>query len=118
MRKGLATMIGTMFLVLALAGVTCAAQPPCEGTLNINSATAAQFAMLPGIDQDVAKNIIAYRDSNGAFSSPEELIRVKGMTYHEIDIIRPYLRLDGATDLRRLQKIGEYEDLVRGLRLM
>ncbi len=116
MKKGLTTMIGTMFLMLALAGVSFAAQTHCEGTLNLNAATTAQLTMLPGMNQDVAQNIIAYRDSNGAFSSPEELIKVKGMTYKQIDAIRGYLTLDGTTTLHQV-KTMEYEDVMKGVHL-
>ena len=109
-------MIGTAFLVLALAGVPYAAQTHCEGTLNLNTATLEQLTILPGIDQAEANNIIDYRDSNGAFDSVEELIRVKGMSYREIDTIREYLSLEGNSNLRQV-KTMEYEDIMKGFHL-
>jgi competence protein ComEA len=47
--------------------------------VNLNTATAAQIATLPGIGEKAAQRIIEYREKNGGFKKPEELMNVKGI---------------------------------------
>lgn len=49
------------------------------GKVNINTATAEQLDTLPGIGESTAQKIIADREANGPFSSPEDLKRVSGI---------------------------------------
>ena len=55
--------------------------PPAapEGTVNINTATAAELETLPGIGEKRAADIVADRAANGPFRIPEDLTRVKGI---------------------------------------
>jgi competence protein ComEA len=51
-----------------------------ETKVNLNSADAATLQReLAGVGEAKAKAIIAYRDSNGPFSSVDELMEVKGI---------------------------------------
>ena len=51
-----------------------------NGLVNINTANARQLAdELPGVGDVIAQRIIEYRETNGAFSSIEELMKVKGI---------------------------------------
>ena len=56
-----------------------AAKPLPEGMVNINTADEKELDKLPGIGPAMAKRIIEYRTENGAFQSPEEIKRVKGI---------------------------------------
>ena len=47
--------------------------------LDLNTATAAELAALPGIGEALAERIVAYREANGAFASVEELLEVSGI---------------------------------------
>lgn len=49
------------------------------GKVNINTATAEQLDTLPGVGESTAQKIIADRETNGPFSSPEDLKRVSGI---------------------------------------
>jgi competence protein ComEA len=44
--------------------------------ININTATAEQLTQLKGIGSSHAAGIIAYREKNGPFKNPEDLIKV------------------------------------------
>ena len=47
--------------------------------LNINTATIDQLTALPGIGKSKAAAIIDYRETQGPFSSIDELVKVKGI---------------------------------------
>ncbi|MEE8235965.1 MAG: helix-hairpin-helix domain-containing protein, partial [Gammaproteobacteria bacterium] len=50
------------------------------GPVNINSADAETIAAeLDGVGVSKAQAIVAYREQNGAFASPEEVLNVKGI---------------------------------------
>ena len=47
--------------------------------INLNTATAAQIATLPGIGPKTADLIIQYRQKNGSFKKIEEIMNVRGV---------------------------------------
>ncbi len=47
--------------------------------VDVNTATAAELQTLPGIGQVTAQRIIEFRSTEGAFTSPEDLLKVKGI---------------------------------------
>jgi len=47
--------------------------------VDINSASASLLTHVAGIGKTIAKNITAYRDENGNFSTKSELLKVKGL---------------------------------------
>ncbi len=67
------------------------------GMVNINTATADQLKMLPGIDDNLAKSIVSYRDSNGPFNTTDDLLNVSGMTKEKLNKISANLALEGDT---------------------
>ncbi|MGH7979050.1 MAG: ComEA family DNA-binding protein, partial [Limisphaerales bacterium] len=50
------------------------------GLININTAGLDVLACLPGVDQQLAQQIISYRQSSGFFSNTAWLLKVPGMT--------------------------------------
>ena len=58
-----------------------------NGLININTATASDLEILPGIGYSTATNIIDYRNTNGSFKTKEEIKSVNGIgdaTYEQI----------------------------------
>ena len=50
-----------------------------NGLVNINTADKERLMTLPGIGQSRAEAIIAWREQNGSFQTPEEIMQVSGI---------------------------------------
>ena len=50
-----------------------------SGLISINTATAEQLTSLDGVGQATANAIVAHREANGPFATPEALMEVKGI---------------------------------------
>lgn len=48
--------------------------------VNLNTAAAEEFALLPGIGEVMARKIVEYREQNGPFRRPEEIIIIDGFS--------------------------------------
>jgi len=59
-----------------------------QGLVNINTASLAELDTLPGIGPATAQKIIDYRESNGSFSTIEDIINVSGIGQAKFDKIK------------------------------
>ena len=59
--------------------------------INLNTATQAQLETLPGIGAKAAQRILEYRQKNGSFKKPEDLMNVKGIGEKAFLKLKPYL---------------------------
>ena len=85
---------------VALAATMAAAsdsQSISDGVVNINTASAVQLQLLPGIGPAMAKRIIEFRETNGPFRKVDELIAVRGIGPKSMEKLRPYVVTDGTT---------------------
>jgi len=64
--------------------------PPAEADrrLDLNRATPADLARLPGIGPALAQRIVDTRERQGRFASPDELRRVPGIGQKKLEAIR------------------------------
>lgn len=50
-----------------------------DGLIDVNTAGAAVLESLPGVGPTLAQRIVEYRETNGPFQSPEDLVDVPGI---------------------------------------
>ncbi len=62
-------------------------EPTITFPININTAGEAELMALPGIGEVLAGRILAYRETFGDFSHPEELMNVKGIGEKRLEAI-------------------------------
>jgi len=63
--------------------------------IDMNTASLEEIMTLPGIGEVLAQRIIDYRTSHGAFSSPEELMNVSGISEKRYENIKDYINVGG-----------------------
>ena len=81
--------------VLAVATGLCLSSMVWAGPVNINTADAESIAAeLNGVGEKKAQAIIAYREANGAFTSADDLINVKGISVRTVDKNRDSIVLE------------------------
>src|SRR6266536_1649451 len=73
---GLAAILA---LVVSTGLATAAGKPAPAGKVNINTATAQQLTVLPGVGGKLAARIVDYRQKAGGFKSVNELMNVQGI---------------------------------------
>jgi competence protein ComEA len=56
--------------------------------VNINTANQEQLMSLKGIGESYAQRIIEYREKNGPFQTPEDLLKVKGIGDKTLEAIK------------------------------
>jgi competence ComEA-like helix-hairpin-helix protein len=64
-----------------------------EFKIDINTARAEEFQMLPGIGAGLSRKIVDYRDHHGAFKSLEALRDVDGLTAKRFARIKELIKL-------------------------
>jgi competence protein ComEA len=69
MKRFLLLVVALLFSTLALAAV------------NINTATKDELDALPGIGPVKAQAIVDYRNANGPFKTPEDIMMVIGLLF-------------------------------------
>ena len=65
-----------------------------ENRVNINTADSETLCTIPGIGEAKAKEIVRYREQNGLFASPEDLMNVPGIKSGTFDKIREYVKTE------------------------
>lgn len=66
--------------------------------VDINSASLSLLSYVAGVGEKLAKNIIAFREQNGAFKTKEQLLKVKGLGKKAYEQAAGFIRIKDAKD--------------------
>ena len=66
---------------------------PSPAQININTATAQQLQLLPGIGESIAQRIVDYRETNGNFETIEALMNVSGIGEKKFSDIKDFITI-------------------------
>jgi competence ComEA-like helix-hairpin-helix protein len=79
-------------LVLAFCAVALAQKkPPPAKPLDLNSASAEQLQLVPGIGPKTAAAIVNFRRKSGPFRRVDDLLAIKGISKRKLEELRPYV---------------------------
>jgi competence ComEA-like helix-hairpin-helix protein len=73
---------------------------PVSGVVNINTGSAEQLSMLPGVGPSLAQRIVEYREKR-PFANVQHLRRVKGIGRAKFDRIKDHVVTEGQTTITR-----------------
>jgi len=94
------TKLAAAALAVALFAAAAPAALAAEaGKVNVNKASAEQLALLPRVGPSIAARIVEFREENGEFAAPEDLMLVRGIGEKTFELLEPYVALSGATTL-------------------
>jgi len=79
-------------------------RPSAPLTLDVNRANQRDFERLPGIGPVLARRIVEYRESRGAFHDIEQLRRVKGIGKKTFEGIRAFVAVPPTNVTRPARK--------------
>ena len=110
----LSRLFGGVAVITVLAFVLntqmCFSAQECEGKANINTATVEQLSLLPGVGAKIAEDIVAYRTSNGNFTSVEDLKKVKGIGDKKFDKVKDFVATEGETTIKTTKEKGKEKE--------
>ncbi len=65
--------------------------------IDLNQAGRAELLQLPGVGENLAQRIVAYRQEHGAFQNVNELSGVHGVGPTTLETLRPWVRVQSAS---------------------
>lgn len=83
--------LAVAFALMTSIGIAAETAKAPTAKVNVNTATAEQFAALPGVGPKLGARIVEYRQKSGSFKSVQELMNVKGIGEKNFTKIQGYL---------------------------
>ena len=99
-KKNIGFLVFVLLIGIALIFAGGVAGQGHEGGLGIkkipiNIASAGQLEKIEGVDEDLAEAIVEHRDSKGVFKSPEDLLKVPGLSKDIYFVMDPQVGSEG-----------------------
>jgi len=96
---------------LLAARVAISKKIPPSVPLDLNTATAAQLAQVPGIGAATAKAIVQFRKKSGRFERVEDLLAIRGISARKPEQIRPYVTVSRPSSKRQSETADDDKHL-------
>jgi competence protein ComEA len=81
----------SLTLLFVCANAVLAKKKPPPHPINLNTASAPELEMVPGIGPSTAQKILQTRKSYGAYKSVDDLLAIRGIGQKRLDKMRKYL---------------------------
>ena len=91
------TLLALAGVVLAAGTAPAAGDSGISGVVNVNTASAEELQLLPGIGEARARAVIEARKRRGGFKAVDELVEVKGIGEAALKRMRPHVAVSGKT---------------------
>ena len=86
-----------------------AAPAPAPGVVNINTASAAELALLPRVGPALAERMLTFRKENGEWKKTSDVILVRGIGEKTFRLLEPFIVTEGKTTLTRKLRTADVE---------
>lgn len=80
------------------------------GLVNVNKADEGELALLPRVGPALAARILEFREANGKFDRPEDLMLVRGIGEKTMELLAPFVATSGDTTLTSKVSLSEAEE--------
>jgi competence ComEA-like helix-hairpin-helix protein len=87
----MALCIALVFAGAFIFGGMAAGQTNAPAKINLNKATPEQLSKCPGLTPALAQAIVEQREKAGSFKTPEDLLKIKGITKEILNRLNPKL---------------------------
>ncbi len=97
-----------------LLTVLCLAAPAAfaadqQKVVNINTADAGELALLPRVGPSLSARIVEFREENGKFKSPADLMLVRGIGEKTFALMEPFVATSGETTLTEKVRVSQLQ---------
>jgi competence protein ComEA len=94
-KKTIAGCIGALFIFAFLAGSGFAEE---KKKINLNAASVEELSEVPGLNMDLAQEIMKLREENGEFIDMEELLSVPEIDNRLLRKLKKYIYIEAVED--------------------
>ena len=109
-RKSFAVVVLMIAIGFIYQTCICFSAEEVAGKANINTASAEQLALLPGVGDKLATEIINYRTAKGNFKTIEDIKKVSGIEDKKFEKMKNNITVEGDTTIKSTKKAkGEKE---------
>jgi len=77
--------------------------------IDLNAAGADELQLLPNVGPTTAQRIVAWRQANGPFESPDDLAQIRGISSRTLEGLHPYVRCGASGERTTIGKGGQAE---------